>query len=80
MRIPSRTRAAQRKTGGATHYLHSQFLHHALAMSDSISSERNSLLEDFEGASEEEEEAAAIVVSTIAGAGSTDVFESTTPG
>jgi Plant transposon protein len=49
-------------------------------MSESISSEQNSLLDFFEGASEEKEEVAAIVVSTIAGAGNTDVFESTTPG
>jgi hypothetical protein len=41
----------------------------------SISSEPNSLSDDFEGPSEEEEEAAALVVSTIAGAGSTDVFD-----
>jgi hypothetical protein len=49
-------------------------------MLGSISSEPNSLLDDFEGASEEEEEAAALVVSTIAGAGNTDVFESVNPG
>jgi hypothetical protein len=49
-------------------------------MLESISSEPNSLLDDFEGASEEEEEAAALVVSTIAGASSTDVFESVAPG
>jgi hypothetical protein len=36
-------------------------------------------LDDFEGALEGEEEAAAIVVCTIAGAGSTDVFESVPP-
>jgi hypothetical protein len=41
----------------------------------SISSELNSALDDFEGPSDEEEEAAALVVGTIAGAGSTDVFD-----
>jgi hypothetical protein len=80
MRIASKTQAEQRKTDGATHNPHCQSLHHALARLGSVSSEPNSFLDDFKGASEGEEEAAALVFITIACAGSTDGFESKRDG
>jgi hypothetical protein len=49
-------------------------------MSESISSEKDSLLDEFQGTSEEEEEAAAIVASAIARFRGIDVAEEVLPG